>query len=236
MSWKNDDAVNHTATAENDAFASGYIPPGGSYSFTFTQQGRYEFRCTIHRQMRGEVDVYGLVLSGPRRPSPPAAVSSSPDLRRPGPPSVTLRGGGRAGRRRATTGASPCGSRSGRRRPTGRSQRGSRAPGSSSRSSRRACDPQRADATRGDDTRAAGRTGRRAELRPGAVRLAQRHGRRADRRSRAAFRIPAHLERVRAVVRGTKGWADAASPGLSLTGGGVRRRRRRRPRARPPGG
>ena len=40
-----------------------------------------------------------------------------------------------------------------------------------------------------------------------------------DRRSRAAFRIPAHLERVRAVVRGTKGWADAASPGLSLTGG-----------------
>ena len=31
VSWKNDDAVNHTATAENDAFASGYIPPGGSY-------------------------------------------------------------------------------------------------------------------------------------------------------------------------------------------------------------
>ena len=29
VSWKNDDAVNHTATAENDAFASGYIPPGG---------------------------------------------------------------------------------------------------------------------------------------------------------------------------------------------------------------
>ena len=68
VSWKNDDAVNHTATAENDAFASGYIPPGGSYAFTFTQQGRYEFRCTIHRQMRGEVDVYGLVLSGPEAP------------------------------------------------------------------------------------------------------------------------------------------------------------------------
>ena len=68
VTWKNDDSVNHTASAENDAFASGYIPPGGPFSFTFTQQGRYEFRCTIHRQMRGEVDVFGLVLSGPEAP------------------------------------------------------------------------------------------------------------------------------------------------------------------------
>ena len=41
-----------------------------------------------------------------------------------------------------------------------------------------------------------------------------------DRRSRAALRIPSGLERVRAVVRGTKGWEDAASPGISLVGGG----------------
>jgi plastocyanin len=65
--WKNDDSTNHTATAENDAFASGYVPPGGTFSFTFGRQGRYEFHCTIHRQMRGEVNVFGLVLAGPEQ-------------------------------------------------------------------------------------------------------------------------------------------------------------------------
>ena len=34
VAWKNDDSTNHTATAENDAFASGYIPPGGTSSRT----------------------------------------------------------------------------------------------------------------------------------------------------------------------------------------------------------
>ena len=36
VTWKNDDSINHTATAEGDAFASGYLPPGGSFTFTFT--------------------------------------------------------------------------------------------------------------------------------------------------------------------------------------------------------
>ena len=44
VAWKNDDSINHTATAEDDSFASGYIPPGGTFSYTFTRQGRFEFR------------------------------------------------------------------------------------------------------------------------------------------------------------------------------------------------
>ena len=94
VTWKNDDSVNHTAAAENDAFASGYIPPGGSFSFTFTQQGRYEFRCTIHRQMRGEVDVYGLVLSGPETPVTAGRRVVFAGLAPAGTASVTLRGPG----------------------------------------------------------------------------------------------------------------------------------------------
>lgn len=65
VTWKNEDSVNHTVTADGDAFSSGYVPPGGSFTFTFAQQGRYAFHCTIHKFMRGEVDVFGLVLTGP---------------------------------------------------------------------------------------------------------------------------------------------------------------------------
>ena len=68
VTWKNDDAINHTVTADGDAFSSGYVPPGGSFSFTFAKQGRYAFHCTIHKFMKGEVDVFGLVLSGPEGP------------------------------------------------------------------------------------------------------------------------------------------------------------------------
>ena len=46
VTWKNDDHVNHTATAENDAFASGYIPPGGTFSFAFTKEGKV--RVPLH--------------------------------------------------------------------------------------------------------------------------------------------------------------------------------------------
>ena len=68
VTWKNDDAINHTVTADGDAFSSGYVPPGGSFSFAFAKQGRYPFHCTIHKFMKGEVDVFGLVLSGPEGP------------------------------------------------------------------------------------------------------------------------------------------------------------------------
>ena len=68
VTWKNDDSINHTVTSDGDVFSSGYMPPGGSFSFTFAQQGHYAFHCTIHRFMTGEIDVLGLVLTGPEGP------------------------------------------------------------------------------------------------------------------------------------------------------------------------
>ena len=138
VSWKNDDAVNHTATAENDAFASGYIPPGGSYSFTFTQQGRV--RVPLHdpqadARRGGRLRARALRPGGARHRRAPRRLRRSRagrdgvgDAPRQAEPSRSSS--------RATTEASRCGSRSGRRRPTGRSRRGSRARGSASRSSR----------------------------------------------------------------------------------------------------
>ncbi len=222
VSWKNDDAVNHTATAENDAFASGYIPPGGSYSFTFTEQGRYEFRCTIHRQMRGEVDVYGLVLSGPEVPVTAGRRVVFAGLAPAGTASVTLRGGGTEQVVKPRDDGSFALRFAIRAPATYRAL----AAGLASPGVRVQVKPI-VHATRSGLTLRVATT----PARPGAPVVVQSYDRERfgwrtvtggtlDGRSRAAFRIPAHLDRVRAVVRGTKGWADAASPGLTLTGGG----------------
>ena len=111
MTWKNDDSENHTATADDDAFASGYIPPGGSYSYMFARQGRYAFHCSIHRLMRGEVNVFGLVLAGPEEPVLAGSRVVFAGLAPAGTESVTLRGAEPELRcDRARTEASRCGS------------------------------------------------------------------------------------------------------------------------------
>jgi len=65
VTWRNGDSGNHTVTADGDAFDSGYIAPGGSFSFTFAKEGHYAYHCVIHKFMKGTVDVFSLVLTGP---------------------------------------------------------------------------------------------------------------------------------------------------------------------------
>ena len=68
VTWRNGDSLNHTVTAESDAFDSGYLAPGGSFSYAFTKQGHYAYHCLIHKFMKGTVDVFSLVLTGPESP------------------------------------------------------------------------------------------------------------------------------------------------------------------------
>jgi plastocyanin len=49
--WTNDDGVRHTVTSISDAFDSGNIDPGKTYSYTFNQAGPFEYRCSIHPSM-----------------------------------------------------------------------------------------------------------------------------------------------------------------------------------------
>ena len=55
--WVNEDAVAHTATANDSGWDSGLIEPGASWSGTFGQPGTYAYHCTPHPFMTGTVTV-----------------------------------------------------------------------------------------------------------------------------------------------------------------------------------
>jgi plastocyanin len=55
--WTNNDISPHTVTANDGSFYSGAIAAGGSYSYTFTKPGVYEYHCTYHPWMIGTVTV-----------------------------------------------------------------------------------------------------------------------------------------------------------------------------------
>jgi len=55
--WKNNDSVAHTATANDGTWDSGSIAPGGTFSRTFPAAGSFPYKCTIHPGMVGTVTV-----------------------------------------------------------------------------------------------------------------------------------------------------------------------------------
>ena len=65
VTWRNGDASSHTVTATDSSFDSGLVAPGATFTRMFSSPGIYKYYCTIHRYMRGEVDVYGLALTAP---------------------------------------------------------------------------------------------------------------------------------------------------------------------------
>ena len=220
VTWKNDDAINHTVTADGDAFSSGYVPPGGSFTFTFAKQGRYPFHCTIHKFMRGEVDVFGLVLSGPEGPVVSGRRVVFAGLAPTGTETVTLRGAG--------------GERTVRARPDGSFvvgvpvatpavYRACRAPSSVRRS---ACSFVRSSTSRAPEGRFGPARPRRGPGRPpccSRTTASASRGAPSPEASWTAVRACASrsrtaLERVRVLVVGGKGWADAASRPLVLSG------------------
>ncbi len=57
--WTQKDSVIHTVTtlAGPEAFDSGDLRQGETFSYTFTKPGTYEYKCTPHPRMRGKVIV-----------------------------------------------------------------------------------------------------------------------------------------------------------------------------------
>jgi plastocyanin len=66
VSWRNGSLRDHTVTTLDDSFGSlNHIAPGGFYSASFARAGDFPYYCTIHPGMKGEVDVYPVLLEGP---------------------------------------------------------------------------------------------------------------------------------------------------------------------------
>ena len=55
--WVNKDPVPHTATAKGAALDSGSIAASGSFRFTATREGRFDYVCTLHPTMKGTLVV-----------------------------------------------------------------------------------------------------------------------------------------------------------------------------------
>ena len=55
--WVNRDDIPHTVTSVDKLFSSPPLDTGGTYSFTFRQEGRYDYFCSIHPHMTGSVTV-----------------------------------------------------------------------------------------------------------------------------------------------------------------------------------
>ena len=59
VSWISKDGEQHTVTSDTPNLFNGTIEPFGSFSYTFTERGDFEYFCGIHGQMgmRGVVHV-----------------------------------------------------------------------------------------------------------------------------------------------------------------------------------
>jgi plastocyanin len=90
VTWRNDDTADHTVTSPDAGFDSGRVGHGSTYSFTFERPGSYEFHCTLHRYMRGTVNVDTLALHAPGAPTTVGGVAVLDGVAPAGTGEVTL--------------------------------------------------------------------------------------------------------------------------------------------------
>jgi plastocyanin len=57
VTWRNEGARPHTATAEDGSFDTGTVDPGKLKSASFKAPGAFTYICQIHPQMMGTVEV-----------------------------------------------------------------------------------------------------------------------------------------------------------------------------------
>ena len=56
ITWVNEDSASHTVASEG-SFDSGSLSKGQSFSYTFTEAGTFDYKCSIHTSMKGKVVV-----------------------------------------------------------------------------------------------------------------------------------------------------------------------------------
>ncbi len=57
VKWTNQDSADHTVTADDKSFDSGKLGQGKDFSFTFSKEGTFSYKCTIHPNMVAKIIV-----------------------------------------------------------------------------------------------------------------------------------------------------------------------------------
>jgi len=57
VTWTNNDAMQHTVTADDNSFTSVKLNYGDTYSHMFSDAGTIAYHCTVHPSMTGTVEV-----------------------------------------------------------------------------------------------------------------------------------------------------------------------------------
>ena len=57
VSWMNNDSYSHTITSSNGIFSSGFLSFQQKYEFTFNSTGTYKYKCDLHSNMSGIINV-----------------------------------------------------------------------------------------------------------------------------------------------------------------------------------
>jgi plastocyanin len=60
--WSNVSSRTHTVTAYDGTFDSGHLDPGRRFAVTFARPGSFQYHCTIHPSIAGEIDVRRVIL------------------------------------------------------------------------------------------------------------------------------------------------------------------------------
>jgi plastocyanin len=60
--WSNVSPRTHTVTSYDGTFDSGHLDPGRRFAVTFARPGSFQYHCTIHPSIAGEIDVRRLIL------------------------------------------------------------------------------------------------------------------------------------------------------------------------------
>lgn len=57
VTWTNQDAVGHSAVADDKSFDTGIIAQGQSGSVTFSKAGTFAYHCSVHPMMKATITV-----------------------------------------------------------------------------------------------------------------------------------------------------------------------------------
>jgi plastocyanin len=79
VTWTNQDSTDHTVTADDgNAFDSGNIANGATFSFTFTTAGTFPYHCAIHPSMTARVIVTTATSTASHSPTPGRTATPPP--------------------------------------------------------------------------------------------------------------------------------------------------------------